>query len=55
MKWALAMMPEELIRIGAKVVRHSGYVLFQVVPRLLVRQILGRIERLRASPELTRA
>ncbi|UCG50316.1 MAG: transposase, partial [Phycisphaerales bacterium] len=50
---------EKLIKIGAKVVRHSRYVVFQmaevVVPRTLFQQILERISRLRASPELAGA
>jgi len=39
---------------GAKVVKHSRYVVFQmaevIVPRALFREILERIGRLRASP-----
>ena len=57
-KWSLQTLREKLIKIGAKVVRHSRYVIFQmaevVVPRALFRQILERISRLRASPELVR-
>jgi len=57
-KWSLRTLREKLIKIGAKVVRHSRYVVFQmaevVVPRKLFRQILERISRLRASPELVR-
>jgi len=57
--WSLRTLPEKLIKIGAKVVRHSSYVVFQmaevVVPKALFREILGRIGRLRASPELARA
>ncbi|MBL7186816.1 MAG: IS1380 family transposase [Phycisphaerae bacterium] len=58
-KWSLRTLREKLIKIGAKVVRHSRYVMFQmaevVVPRALFREILERIGRLRASPELTGA
>ncbi|MHC4750227.1 MAG: IS1380 family transposase [Planctomycetota bacterium] len=58
-KWSLRTLREKLIKIGAKVVRHSRYVVFQmaevVVPMALFRQILERISRLRASPELVRA
>jgi len=54
MKWSLRTLREKLIKIGAKVVRHSRYVVFQmaevVVSRTLFRQILERISRLRASP-----
>jgi len=52
--WTLTTMREKLIKIGAKVVRHSKYVLFQMaevaVPRKLFATILGRIQRLRAVP-----
>jgi len=55
-KWSLRTLREKLIKIGAKVVRHSRYVVFQmaevVVPRTLFREILDRIGRLRSSPEL---
>lgn len=57
--WSLRTLREKLIKIGAKVIRHSQYVLFQMaevaVPRLLFRRILDRIAQLRASPELARA
>jgi hypothetical protein len=48
--WTLTTLREKLIKIGAKVVRHSEYVLFQLaevaVPRQLFARILGRIVRL---------
>ena len=54
-KWSLRTLREKLIKIGAKVAKHSRYVVFQmaevVVPRALFREILERIRRLRASPE----
>jgi hypothetical protein len=54
-KWSLRTLREKLIKIGAKVVRHSRYVVFQMaevaVPRVVFREILDRIGRLRASPE----
>ena len=57
--WSLRTLREKLIRIGAKVVKHSRYVVFQVaevvVPRTLFREILERIGQLRASPELAGA
>ena len=57
-KWSLRTLRAKLIKIGAKVVRHSRYVVFQMaevaVPRTLFREILDRIGRLRASPELAR-
>ena len=58
-KWSLTTLREKLIKIGAKVVSHSRYVVFQMaevaVPRLLFREILGRIARLRTCPERARA
>ena len=48
--WTLTTLREKLIKIGAKVVRHSTYVLFQLaevaMPRQLFARILGRIARL---------
>ena len=48
--WTLTTLREKLIKIGAKVVRHSKYVLFQLaevaVPRKLFARILARIARL---------
>ena len=52
--WTLTTMREKLIKIGAKVVRHSKYVFFQMaevaLPRDLFAAILDRIQRLRAVP-----
>jgi hypothetical protein len=49
--WTLTTLREKLIKIGAKVVRHARYVTFQMaevaVPRILYREILRRIARLR--------
>ncbi len=49
--WTLTTLRDKLIKIGAKVVRHARYVMFQMtevaVPRELFAAILGRIERLR--------
>jgi DDE family transposase len=51
--WTLTTLREKLIKIGAKVVRHSRQVVFQmaevVVPRELFRTILQAIERLRLA------
>lgn len=48
---ALRTLREKRIKIGAKVVWHSGYVVFQmaevIVPRALFRKILERIRQLR--------
>ena len=50
-KWSLRTLREKLIKIGAKVVRHSRYVIFQMaevaVPRVLFVEIPKRIRRLR--------
>jgi hypothetical protein len=49
--WSLTTLREKLIKIGAKVVRHSRQVIFQMaevaVPRELLRAILTAIDRLR--------
>jgi len=49
--WSLTTLREKLIKIGAKVVTHSRYVIFQMaevaIPRGLFRAILERIRRLR--------
>jgi len=49
---------EKLIKIRAKVVRHSKYVTFQMadvaVPRELFAAILERIQRFRVPPPLLR-
>lgn len=49
--WTLTTMKEKLIKIGAKVVKHARYVVFQMaevaVSRRLFAEILGRIVRLR--------
>lgn len=49
--WTLTTLREKLIKIGAKVVRHSRQVVFQMaelaMPRELFRTILTSIDRLR--------
>jgi len=49
--WSLTTLREKLVKIGAKVVTHARYVIFQMaevaVPRWLFRVILERIRRLR--------
>ena len=51
--WTLTTLREKLIKIGAKVVRHSKYVFFQMAevaaPRKLFAAILERIGRLRET------
>jgi len=50
-KWSLRTLREKLIKIGAKVVRHSRHVMFQMaevaVPQPLFREVLDRIRQLR--------
>ena len=52
--WSLTTLGEKLVKIGAKVVRHSRYVIFQLadvaVPRQLFAAILGRIQQLAPAP-----
>jgi len=49
--WSLTTLREKLIKIGAKVITHARYVIFQMaevaVPRWLFRSILERIRQLR--------
>jgi hypothetical protein len=51
--WNLTTLREKLVKIGAKVVAHAKYVVFQLaevaVPRQLFAAILGRIGRLRLA------
>ena len=51
--WSLTTLKEKLIKIGAKVIRHAGYLTFQMaevaVPRKVFRAILRRIARLRRA------
>ncbi len=53
-QWSLTTLREKLIKIGARIVRHGRYVVFQLaevaVPRALFAEILGRIDRLRGPP-----
>jgi hypothetical protein len=56
--WSLTALREKLVKIGAKVVSHSSYVIFQMaevaVPRELFKAILERIGRLWLPPPLVR-
>jgi hypothetical protein len=53
-QWSLTTLREKLIKIGARIVRHGRYVVFQLaevaVPRALFAAILRRIDRLRGPP-----
>jgi hypothetical protein len=50
----LARLREKLVKIGARIVRHGCYVVFQLaevaVPRALFAEVMGRIDRLRPRP-----
>ena len=52
--WTLTTLREKLIKIGAKVVRHANYVVFQMaevaVPRDVFAAILQKINQLRECP-----
>jgi len=52
--WSLTTLREKLVKIGARVVRHGRYVVFQLAevaaPRALFAEILRRIDRLRPRP-----
>jgi Transposase DDE domain group 1 len=53
-QWSLTTLREKLVKIGARIVRHGRYVVFQLaevaVPRTLFAGILRQIERLRGPP-----
>jgi hypothetical protein len=53
-QWSLSTLREKLVKIGARIVRHGRYLVFQLaevaVPRALFAAILCRIERLRGPP-----
>ena len=52
--WSLTTLREKVIKIGARIVRHGRYVVFQLaevaVRRPLFAEILRRIDRLRPRP-----
>jgi hypothetical protein len=58
-QWSLTSLREKLVKIGAKVVRHGRYVIFQMaevaVPRELFQDILRLIAELRPPPAATPA
>src|SRR5919199_1291617 len=53
-RWSLSTLREKLVKIGARIVRHGRYVVFQLAevaePRALFAAILRRIDRLRGPP-----
>jgi hypothetical protein len=56
-QWSLTTLREKLVKIGAQIVCHGRYVVFQLaevaVPRARFGEILCRIDRLRSRPLLT--
>lgn len=56
--WSLTTLREKLIKIGAKVVAHSRYMIFQMaevaVPKRLFQAILDRIRQLRLPEAVPR-
>ena len=56
-QWSLTTLRERLVKIGARIVRHGRYVVFQLaevaVPRALFAAIVRRIDRLRGPPLAT--
>ena len=52
--WSLTSLREKLVKIGARIVTHAGYVTFQMaevlVPRDMFVEILRLIAKLRAPP-----
>ena len=50
--WSLTSLHEKVVKIGAKVITHAGYAVFQMaevaVPRTLFSQILSLIDDLRS-------
>ena len=56
-QWSLTMLHEKLVKIGARIMRHGRYVVFQLaevaVSRPLFAEILRRVDGLRPpSPPL---
>jgi hypothetical protein len=53
-QWSLRTLRERLVKIGARIVRHGRYAIFQLaevaVPRALFAAILCRIDRFRGPP-----
>ena len=53
-QWLLTTLREKLVKIGARIVRHGRYLVFQLaevaVSRALFAAILYRIDRLRGPP-----
>lgn len=56
-QWSLTTLREKLVKIGAKIVRHGRYIVFQMakvaIPRDLFADIMRRIDQLRPKPAPT--
>ena len=52
--WSLTTLKDKLIKIGAKVVSHGRYIVFQMaevaIPRQMIQEILRLIAELRLLP-----
>ena len=52
--WSLTTLKDKLVKIGAKVVSHGRYVIFQTaeaaIPRQMFQEILQLIAELRSQP-----
>jgi hypothetical protein len=53
-QWSLSTLHEKLVKIGARIVHHGRYMVFQLaevaVPRALFAELLRRLGRLRLRP-----
>jgi hypothetical protein len=49
-QWSLTSLREKLVKIGAKVVRHGRYVIFQMAEVAVPRELFQEILRLIAEP-----
>jgi hypothetical protein len=53
-QWSLTSLQEKLVKIGAKIVSHGRYIIFQMaevaVPKELFQEILRLIAELRPQP-----
>ena len=53
-RWSLTSLREKVVKIGAKVIAHARYTIFQMaevaVPRQMIQEILSLMGRLRAPP-----
>ena len=45
-QWSQTSLREKLVKIGAKVVRHGRYIIFQMAEIALPRELFGEILRL---------